>query len=159
MKNPILRKEVESRKKMLIKATTRLKEEFIGLDDIIDEIMSKIETWYLFPNFQTRPLVINLWGMTGVGKSALVKRLSELINFKDKFFNCDIDKNYSSIRQFEETLTESSFLYKDKSIIISLDEFQKGSSKEKDIITSNIWNLLDSGRFIDTSKINFLVDI
>jgi Cdc6-like AAA superfamily ATPase len=50
-----------------------LKEEFIGLDPVIDEIVTLVSPWYVFPEYQTRPVIINLWGMTGTGKTALLR--------------------------------------------------------------------------------------
>ena len=59
-----------------------LKKEFIGLNDIIDEICNLVEPWYLFPSGQIRPTVVNLHGMTGVGKTSLIIRLLELLDIK-----------------------------------------------------------------------------
>ncbi len=55
------------RKAKLEEAKDKLKTEFIGLSDIIDEVIDLMEPWYLFPSGQVRPTIINLWGMTGVG--------------------------------------------------------------------------------------------
>ena len=63
---------IEKRER-LEKVRIALKKDFIGLDSVIDEMVDLIEPWYLFPELQFRPLVINLWGMTGVGKTDLVK--------------------------------------------------------------------------------------
>ncbi len=37
-----------------------LKKEFIGLDDIIDEVLTLITPWYFFPEGQLRPTIINI---------------------------------------------------------------------------------------------------
>ena len=50
----------------------QLKSYLFGLDPIIDQVVDSIASWYFFPEHQTRPLVINLWGMTGMGKTELV---------------------------------------------------------------------------------------
>ena len=48
----------------------------------IDEIMDNVRTWYLYPQLQTRPLVISIWGLSGIGKTSLVKRISQLMRKK-----------------------------------------------------------------------------
>jgi hypothetical protein len=73
------KKAVVFKSNLLEKAKETLKQEFIGLDKIIDELTAYISAWYLFPQLQERPLIINLWGMTGVGKSALVRTQIDLI--------------------------------------------------------------------------------
>ena len=57
------------KKTSLAKAVIQLKKEFVGLDGIIDELSDTILPWWLFPENQLRPLIINLWGMTGSGKT------------------------------------------------------------------------------------------
>ena len=50
------------KKKRIETITVQVKERFIGLDNVIDEIMSLMMPWYLFPEAQLRPTVVNLWG-------------------------------------------------------------------------------------------------
>ena len=62
-------KELSIRKSKLEEAAIILKKEFVGIDTIIDEVIHSIEPWYIYPQGQIRPTIINLWGMTGVGKT------------------------------------------------------------------------------------------
>ena len=74
----------------LQKAINILKNEFVGLDDIIEKIKLSVTPWYVTPEVITRPVVVSLWGMTGTGKSSVVKRLLELLGLYSKsiFFDC-----------------------------------------------------------------------
>ncbi|NPV13303.1 MAG: hypothetical protein HPY57_16200 [Ignavibacteria bacterium] len=132
-----------------------LKSEFIGLDNIIDEICTLVEPWYLFPGAQIRPTVINLWGMTGTGKTSLVLRLFELLEL-NSVLKFDIGE-WVEKSDFELTTKISSQVrkvQKDKLIpIFVFDEFQLGRTLDdsgSDIDRPGlriIWDLLDSGKF------------
>lgn len=66
------------------RAVATLKQEFFGIDDAIDQLACLVTPFVLDPHqFADRPLVINLWGMTGVGKTELISRLLELLDLKD----------------------------------------------------------------------------
>ena len=132
-----------------------LKTEYVGLDDIIDEICNLVEPWYLFPTAQIRPTVINLWGCTGVGKSSLVIRLFQLLEMNSvlKFDTGEwVDKG-----DFQLTNKVSSQIrkvQKDNMIpIFVFDEFQLGRTLDdanEEIDRPNlrvVWDLLDSGKF------------
>ena len=81
---------IAAKQTLLHNARQILKNEFIGINAVIDSVIDSLATWFLFPEIQERPLVINLWGMTGVGKTALVKRLSSLLNYDKKLFRFDM---------------------------------------------------------------------
>jgi polynucleotide 5'-kinase involved in rRNA processing len=69
-----------------------LKSEFVGLDAQIDQIINSISGWYMLPDAQSRPLIINLWGMTGTGKTTLVRRLVNLLEFDTSYSEVDVGK-------------------------------------------------------------------
>lgn len=58
-----------------------LKTEFFGIDAQLDEIKNKMIAWYVAPEICIRPTIINLWGMTGVGKTAVVRRIFDLLDY------------------------------------------------------------------------------
>ena len=91
---------------VLNKAKLTLKNEFAGIDDVIDEVIHLIEPWFLFPESQFKPNIINLWGMTGVGKTALVTRLVELLDFQNSFVRFDIGEYLDKRRDLKVTLTD-----------------------------------------------------
>lgn len=141
------------RKKVLESAKVELKKEFEGLDDIIDEVIDLMEPWFLFPNGQVRPTIINLWGMTGVGKTSLVKRLFELIDLKDSLYKFDVG-DYAS-----QDNTKLSYSFSEKlknrekqQIGLIFDEFQLGRTinENGDELDKSglraMWDLLDSGK-------------
>ncbi|MBK6399463.1 MAG: hypothetical protein IPF75_14680 [Bacteroidetes bacterium] len=53
------------KKELLSKINVQLKSEFIGLERIIDEVLDLLMPWFLFPDAQLRPTIINMWGLTG----------------------------------------------------------------------------------------------
>src|SRR6056297_3773786 len=85
-----LQTTLKQKQEVLEKAEKTLKTEFVGINHVIDKIFEWIGPWYLFPNIQETPLVINLWGMTGVGKSSLVNRLVELLDFSNSRYRFDM---------------------------------------------------------------------
>ncbi len=157
METQKLHTEILLKKDILYKISTDLKIQFIGLDSIIDEIISLISPWYFFPQAQLRPLVINLWGMTGSGKTALIQALIKALDYGKLYAQVDMGEFESdSASWFKNTLTEELEFFHEQACIIYLDEFQfaktidsNGNEIGKDKLRV-IWELIDSG------KINYI---
>lgn len=150
----------------LKEVSTTLKEEFVGLEGIIDEIISSISPWYVTPEIIERPVIVSLWGMTGTGKSSVVRRLTQLLDLKDRSLFVDCGEITGDGGYFKLTDRLSEFLFGDndaemvneirdqekKRNIFVLDEFQyartldqQGCEIEKAAIRP-IWQLIDSGK-------------
>ncbi|MEM7369624.1 MAG: hypothetical protein AAF587_13555 [Bacteroidota bacterium] len=143
-----------AKKAVLETASKQLKKEFIGLDGIIDEIMDLIRPWWLFPGAQTRPMVINLWGMTGCGKTALVRRLVELLDMDQAYVQVDTGEFRDNSEVWLKTfLAEDLVHHSGKPSVVCLDEFQfarsigEGGNELNAEKLRIIWEMLDSGQF------------
>ena len=129
-----------------------LKSEFAGIDGVIDQFIDTARPWYIFPDLQERPLVINLWGMTGTGKTSLVKRFVELIEWQS-YFHCDMGESaeykWSLRNRFSDLHSHRNGL----PLIIGFDEFQHARTIKANGAQVNepslrlIWELMDSGQF------------
>jgi Peptidase family M41/C-terminal, D2-small domain, of ClpB protein len=142
---------VTQRREILNKAKIQLKKEFVGIDGIIDEVLDIILPWWLFPQHQMRPLIVNLWGMTGSGKTALIKRLSELLKYENYLMRFDMGEFGSNSSFLKYTLTRQLNQFNATVPIIVLDEFQFAKTIDENgkEVNNNalriIWDLLDSG--------------
>lgn len=149
------------RKAVLNTASEQLKATFIGLDSIIDELMGLVSSWYLFPEAQLRPMVVNLWGLTGSGKTALVKQLVRLLDFQKRYIQVDMGEFESdSATWFRKTLTGDMEYLNEQPCIMCLDEFQfartldnQGNEMGKDKLRF-VWDLVDSGKLTYTPPTN-----
>ena len=158
-----LQSEIIQKQQLLNSISKKLKEEFVGINHVIDEVIDAINSWYLFPDLQDKPVVINLWGLTGVGKSSLINRLSELLKYDNKYYRFDLgdtsDTDWTIKRKIQD-IYENVNSYP---IMIALDEFQHARTidemgKESEKKSSRIiWQLLDSGKF-QISRYNFQLD-
>ena len=109
----------------LVEIKSQLKSILFGIDHVIDQVVDSLASWYFFPEHQTRPLVINLWGMTGVGKSDLVRQLVDLLDFENRFFQFDMGElGHDASTNIRNTLSGSHLLKGESPTIILLDEFQ-----------------------------------
>ena len=147
-----LKKEFLEKQQHLSNAKKVLKSEFFGINSIIDDIIDNVRTWYLIPEIQDKPLIINLWGLTGVGKTSLVKRLAELIHFQDKFFRFDLGEKEGKY-SFQESLEDLCGNSDESPVIIALDEFQHARTIEgpmrreaNNLRNRTVWELVDSGK-------------
>ncbi|MEX0811761.1 MAG: hypothetical protein WD048_06065 [Chitinophagales bacterium] len=152
-----LQKNFFEKNKILENASQTLKREFVGLDQIIDEVIDNISSWFTLHQMQERPLVINLWGLTGTGKTSLINRLAELLDYDDYYYRFDLGvKDYAL--SFRHALADLCENKEDMPLIIALDEFQhtrtlEGETRKEVQEDKNrmVWELIDSGkvRYID----------
>lgn len=148
---------IESRKKKLEEVKAALKEKFIGIDNVIDKIIDNISLWYLTPEIQFKPLIISLWGITGVGKTDLVRTLVKHLGFMDKFIEIQMD-NKSEYNRTIESYLESSGVDMSQPSILLLDEIQRYRTinEHGEMIENkhfnDIWMLLSDGKLQSNSQ-------
>lgn len=158
--------DVKKRKLDAIRAA--LKTEFFGIDKPIDSVMDSIQTWYLMPEIITRPPIINLFSMTGCGKTSLVRSLVAHLGMTTTFVEVQMDGFSSGGSMEAKTISEllnDSGIGENQQGIILLDEFQRFRTvddKGDDIKLErypDVWMLLSDGRFpTDFSKLSTLID-
>lgn len=158
--------DYKDKERVLEDARHTLKQEFVGIDNIIDQVIDNIKTWYVFPELFTRPLVMNLWGMTGCGKTSLVLRLIDLLELK----NCCMYYNFAKLGEdasydIEDNVLRTSPQSKKNPVFI-LDEFQfaatiaeDGKEKDNKSALKTFWELIDTGKFIFKLDINAIRNI
>lgn len=146
--------ELKAKLNKLENARTQLKKEFFGIDEVIDKVLNMISSWYAMPQLQTKPLIINLWGMTGIGKTSLIERMTALLDVDDKYYSFDIgDREKSKGFSLRTTLEEIYKIQDDSHLILSFDEFQHARTideEQHEVANSAsriIWDILGSGKF------------
>ena len=145
---PALKNEVFHRKKCLENAKIQLKNEFVGLDRVIDDLIESVSYWYYFPELQKKPVVVNLWGLTGVGKTSLVNRLVDLLSYSEHFYPFNLSENDWEIKRTISELYENQ---SDQNFIMLFDEFQNvrtitEDGNEKRNYYPYLWELFDTGK-------------
>ena len=151
--------QINQRKEELEKAKALLKQHFIGIDTIIDNLMDYIQVWYLMPEILNRPIVVNLWGMTGVGKTDLIRKLVKSLNFQDRFLEVELSNidNTRWISSVTETLDRNE-LNDERPKIILFDEIQRFNTLDhegKPMDTTkftDFWELLSDGKLSKKEK-------
>jgi Peptidase family M41/ATPase family associated with various cellular activities (AAA) len=145
--------QIEARKTILETTRVELKTHFVGIDETIDDLLNYIQIWYLMPEILTRPIIVNLWGMTGVGKTDLVRRLVKCLNFQDRFV--EIELSHSEGSSWESSVgaaLNNNGISDGKPAIVLFDEIQRfntinsdGSPVQSSRFT-DFWELLSDGK-------------
>jgi cell division protease FtsH len=162
MKNNSLQKisdRIKEGKKKLAQVSEDLKSHFVGIDDVIDDILLKMEMWYVMPELLGRPTIINLWGMTGVGKTDLVRRLVRQIGFGDRFVEVMMKNSaHTNSTKIQDKIQMSSVEVGHPGVML-IDEIQKFRTVGRDGSempsgsNDDLWTLLSDGKFsVDANK-------
>lgn len=140
----------------------RLKEDFVGIDDIIDNLLDYIQVWYLMPEILTRPIIVCLWGMTGVGKTDLVRKMVQYLDFQERFAEVELGNsdNTTYFSSVSAILKANSITDNSPSIVL-FDEIQRFYTIDSDgspvpaTKFNDFWELLSDGRLAKREKDDF----
>lgn len=143
----------KEKEKFLLEVASCLKQDFCGLDDIIDRVINVIAPWYIMPELQRRPLVVNLWGLTGVGKTDLVRKLAAYLDFNDRYLELHIPSylEKSNSVHLHDQLSDHGNIHEGGPGILLLDEFQglrsidESGNTERLTTFQDVWQLLSDG--------------
>lgn len=148
---------INIKKENLERARKILKEKFVGINNQINQIIDRISFWYLYPDKVRRPVIINLWGPTGVGKTDLIRTLRDALDMNGSFaeFLMSSTEAGSENKELCEKISEEyTHLTQGKPGILVLDEFQRYRTKDKngDAIRAlphqDIWQILSDGKVV-----------
>jgi len=138
-----------------------LKKDFVGLDTIIDRLITTVEAWYLMPDSMSRPAIVCLWGMTGVGKTDLVRKFVKYLGYSSRFLEIQMS-NTGSTGTYSGGSIQSKIGYSNLEPntpgILFLDEFQRYRTRNEkggainNIKGQDVWQLLSDGKFATIIK-------
>jgi len=151
-----LRDQLAQRNRQLQEIAARLKTELFGIDPIIDRVIDSVRAWYVLPELVSRPVIVCLWGLTGTGKTQLVRRLAQLLGFYDRFVEVQMDgfsngAGWRGAQSISGMLAQSGVREGEPGILV-LDEFQRFctiDAKRGELRVEryqDVWALLSDGR-------------
>ncbi len=144
---------VRQRQERLDAARVGLQSFFVGIDGVIDELCDAIAVWFTMPEVLTRPVIVNLWGMTGVGKTDLIRRLVRHLEIQERFVEIELSNGDSTTyhSSVASRLAYTGALEGEPALLL-FDEVQRFNTVDSDgkplINTkfSDFWELLSDGR-------------
>lgn len=147
------KKQVAARQEVLERTRAELKAFFVGIDGVIDDLCDGIAVWYTMPEILDRPVIVNLWGMTGVGKTDLIRRLVRHLDIQEHFVEIELSNGDSTSwhSSVASRLNESGALRGEPTLLL-FDEIQRFNTIDSDgkplVNTkfSDFWELLSDGR-------------
>ena len=144
---------LDQREAQLVAARKIMLAEFAGLDQQIGQIFSALTPWFIVPKGQRRPLTINLWGMTGVGKTSFVLKLVETLKLQSQFVNEDLG-SWARKGRYNGLFAIDFLRLSGRPCVMLFDEMHTARSIDengKSIPAENlqqIWSLFDSGKIV-----------
>lgn len=151
-----LRTQLAQRNQQLQDVAAQLKTELFGIDAIIDRVIDSVRAWCVLPGLVSRPVIVCLWGLTGTGKTQLVRRLAQLLGFYDRFVEVQMDgfsngAGWHGAQSISGMLAQSG-VREGEPGILALDEFQRFrtiDAKRSELRVEryqDVWALLSDGR-------------
>lgn len=148
-----------TKKERLNYAKRELKKQFRGIEPQIDQIINSITSWYLSPDKQARVQIVNIWGLTGTGKSSLIRALVGYLGLNNKYKEITIaseTRGNNSTDTIHWELRDSNITTKDQAVLF-LDEFQRYRTINQGEPVPNLnypdlWTLLSDGRLLSPEQ-------
>ncbi len=122
--------------------------------NVASKVLEHVGPWYLFPETQLRPRVVGLWGMTGTGKTHLVKQIVAELGLEER--TLWLDGGRLASRSIEPKFDNMTNNFNGQPYVLVIDEFQHTRSKENGAVLDRgamraVWELIDGGQ-VSTSE-------
>ncbi len=115
------------------------------------------------PDIINRPVIVNLWGLTGTGKTQLIRSLSKKLGFYDRLIEVQMDGYSNGGGTSIGSILSDSAISEGTPGILVLDEFQRFRTVDLDGRERkvehymDVWGLLSDGKL--PPNISFLGDM
>lgn len=161
-----LQGRIALRSERLERVGETLKSRLFGIDPIIDRVIDAVRAWYVLPEVVQRPVIVCLWGLTGTGKTQLVRLLAQELGFYDRFVEVQMDGFSHGSGYWSSSISGmlgDSGIEEGAPGILLLDEFQRFrtiNDKGADLKVQryqDVWALLSDGRL--PPMLSFMSDL
>lgn len=149
------------KKKILTKVRVKLKKHYRGIDEQIDMLIDSISGWYLGTTVGDRPTIVNIWSITGLGKTSLVRMLMDELQAANRLVEITLDNSASQDDHMTVLRRVSRAVGNNRNnLCLFIDEFQNMQTIDKEgkpvrnTPYQDLWTLLSDGRFF--TKEDFL---
>lgn len=143
---------MKEKQQKLSELAIHLKSKFHGLDEQIDKIIKAISAWYIDPSLIEKPVIINLWGMTGTGKTQLVREIVHFLFGKyDSFFETDCRNKFDLFSKIHNLVKERDVDNNPPIFLFDEIQFAKTIDKRGEEVhqpQQEIWSLFNDGSLI-----------
>lgn len=142
-----------SKKAILEKARKKLKKHYRGIDKQIDALIDSITGWYLGTNIDDRPTIVNMWSITGLGKTSLIRMLMQELYKADRLVEITLDNEASNDRKTVLHKVSRTVGNSRNGLCLFIDEFQNmqtidsNGNPVRNTPYQDLWTLLSDGRF------------
>lgn len=130
--------------------------------NVASKVLEHVGPWYLFPETQLRPRVVGLWGMTGTGKTHLVKQIVAELGLEER--TLWLDGGRLASRPIEPKFDDLDNNFNGEPYVLVIDEFQHARSKkygevEDRGVMRTVWELIDGGQISGSEGSQHLDDL
>lgn len=143
------------KKKVLERVRKKLKQNYRGIDSQIDALVDSITGWYLGTTIDDRPTIVNIWSITGLGKTSLIRTLMSELNAAHRLIEITLDNSAPSDERRTVLRSVNRAVGNNRSdLCLFIDEFQNMQtidSEGKPVRNTpyqDLWTLLSDGRFL-----------
>lgn len=152
---------VAEKKHILTRVRKKLKKHYRGIDDQIDMLIDSISGWYLGTTVGDRPTIVNIWSITGLGKTSLIRMLMDELQAANRLVEITLDNSAPQDERMTVLRRVSRAVGNNRNdLCLFIDEFQNMQTIDKEgkpvrnTPYQDLWTLLSDGRFF--TKEDFL---
>lgn len=152
---------IPEKKKVLSRVRKKLKQHYRGIDEQIDMLIDSITGWYLGTTVGDRPTIVNIWSITGLGKTSLIRMLMDELQAANRLIEITLDNSAVQDERMTVLRRVSKAVGNNRNdLCLFIDEFQNMQTIDKEgkpvrnTPYQDLWTLLSDGRFF--TKEDFL---